>query len=92
MLGGKPLPPPPNCQTAFYATGIFLYNLNKVLSNRFVRTTTASHSYPHERGISINAQILTSDEKRIEIASDFYQATFENTDQIHQYNYDLIKE
>ena len=83
---------PPNCQAAFYATGIYPYNLNKVLSNRFVRTTTANDSYPHERGISINAQILTSDEKRIEIASDFYQATFENTDQIPQYNYDLIKE
>lgn len=83
---------PANCQASFYATGIFPYNLEKVISNRFVRTTTADDAYPQERGISINSQIITSEEKRIEIASDFYQIPIDNTSQIPQYYYKLIEE
>lgn len=83
---------PANCQTAFYATGIYPFNIQKVISNRFVRKTTDKDTFPQERGISINAQILTSDEKRLEIASEFYQISIENTNLIPKYDYKIIEE
>lgn len=83
---------PVNCQTSFAATGIFPYNLEKVVSNRFVRPTTEVDTYPNERGITINAQIITLEEKRLEIASDFYQIPIENTSIIPQYEYKTIED
>ena len=83
---------PVNCQTSFAATGIFPYNLEKVVSNRFVRPTTEVDTYPNERGITINAQIITLEEKRLEIASDFYQIPIENTSIIPQYEYKAIED
>lgn len=83
---------PVNCQTSFAATGIYPFDIQKVLSNRFVRPTNQNDSYPNEKGISINAQIITRDGKRLEIASDFYHITLENTAMIPQYHYKTIEE
>ena len=62
------------------------------MSNRFVRQTNEHDVRPQERGISINAQIITSKEKRIEIASDFYQIPIEDINYIPQYEYKTIEE
>lgn len=83
---------PLNCLSSFYSTGIYPYNIQKVLSNRFVRTTNAEDEYPQERGISISGQFLTADDKRIEIASDLYQKQINNTAEIPQYTYKAIQD
>ena len=106
---------PLNCLSSFSSTGIYPYNLQKVLSNRFVRinlwifpnsiggichlqfrglvrTTNAEDEYPQERGISISGQFLTTDDKRIEIASDLYQKQINNTAEIPQYTCKSIQD
>lgn len=75
-----------NCYSSFYACGIFPYDISKVLSNRFVRTSDQNDGVPVERGISINSQVITADSKRIEIASNFFGVQINNVAQIPQYD------
>lgn len=83
---------PLNCASAFYATGIFPFNINKVIQNRFVRTSNANDTVPVERGVAINGQILTTEVKRLEIASNFYNYAFQSIEQIPKYTVASITE
>ena len=69
---------PGNCASAFAKAGIYPFDLQIVLDNKFVRTTTAEDAEEPERGIKINGCIITTDEKRIEIAEHFYKRQFPN--------------
>ena len=74
---------PANCSSAFAAAGISPYNFEgRVLTNRFVRQTNGNDVEEQQRGIAINGKILTSDQKRLEIANFCYNAHFTSVDQI----------
>ena len=77
---------PANCSSAFLKAGIYPYDVDRVLSNKFVRVSTPEDGEPVIRGININGSELTSDEKRIIIANKEYHTMFSSTDQIPGYD------
>ena len=59
---------------------------------RFVRQSTQNDVEPQERGVKINGCIITTDEKRLEIAEHFYQRTFPHgVGEIPQYTFQQMK-
>ena len=62
---------PGNCASAFAEAGIFPYNLDHVLANKFVRVTNNQDVAAPE-----------NDEKRLEIAKAFYKREFQDVEGI----------
>ena len=85
---------PGNCSSAFLGAGIFPYNVDLVLENRYVRSSDENDVEAPERGIRINSTILTSNEKRIEIANYCHkpQRPFQDVSEIPRYSTQTIVE
>ena len=62
-----------NIQGAWAKTGLFPFNLQKVLDNPLVRQSTQNDVIPAQRGIQINGLMISSPAKRLEIAQHYYQ-------------------
>lgn len=73
---------PTNCASAFDKAGIFPYNVEKVLSNKFVRATDDYAPEDEARGILLNGLEITHNLKRLEIANAYYHRRFRSVDEI----------
>ena len=73
---------PTNCASAFAKAGIFPYDLEKVLQNKFVRQSDGDEPEPPQRGILLNGLEITHNLKRLQLASAFHQQQFRNVTEI----------
>ena len=77
---------PGNCASAFSKAGIYPYKLETVLDNKFVRESQNDDQDAPERGLRINSSVITTDQKRIEIARHFYNRDIADLNGIPRYH------